>query len=180
MFTVYNLCIDLLLKLTRSSIRLVVDALCVLDSYLNFDDDMDTLSTFIYPAYTFNGTGISYNASKEILMLSRELEEYVSHYETGPLDPKYERYIHCGCRVSTGCEELDILFRRMVVLRCLHTGDLIVKRTYDHPVFGNRNGLVSLEELSLDARITIRDFIWLSSVVFRSVLQSWKTQQKRI
>jgi hypothetical protein len=120
---------------------------------------LDTMKKLLCHAYTFNGVGITYSMAREVLEIREKFDHYQSRTKTN-LSLSYDSYLKRGCvmdEMSKDDLDLEDTFRRLAKIKCEHATDLIVKRTYEHPVFGHKNGSISLTEMVLDANITLPD-----------------------
>jgi hypothetical protein len=119
----------------------------------------DTINKLLCHAYTFNGVGITYSMAREVLEIREKFDHYQSRTKTN-LSLSYESYLKSGCVMDDRNKEdsdVEDTFRRLAKISCEHVSDLVVNRTYEHPVFGHRNGSVSLTEMVLDANVTFPD-----------------------
>ena len=185
MFSLFGIVVDLTRQVCRVCLRLLIDGLCIIDIYItggNTPEDTswticNLISNFIRPAYTFNGSGCSYMLAIEVLALRTKLDEFESREIPYSVGPMYTHYIQNHCTEPMECEALETVFRRLVVIKCLDLTCLDIKRTYVHPVFGKKDGKVSLPELSMDAHITLVD---IREVVVGMIFSIVHTQLKSI
>jgi hypothetical protein len=141
----------------------------------NFSAMLDQMKRLICHAYTFNGMGITYTMAREVLDIKDKFDQYQGRRKDN-LSHCYDLYLKRGCIMDDANKEdidLENTFKRLARIRCKDVTELVVKRTYDHPVFGIRHGSVSLTEMILDANITLPDIRGMLACKF---LSSIKTQ----
>jgi hypothetical protein len=113
----------------------------------------------IYPAYTFNGIGVTFTFAQAVLEV-RERFEQLQTQTSYDLRECYRIYLENGAfNDHTDLDNVRTapIFQHLVQLQCRSIEDLVIKRTYNHPIFGNIGDNVNLTEIRIDSRLTFSD-----------------------
>jgi hypothetical protein len=134
---------------------------------------INTTERIIYPAYTFNGIGVTFTVAQTVLEV-RERFEQLQTQTSHDLRECYRIYRENGAfNDHTDLDDVRtaMIFQHLVQLQCRSIEDLVIKRTYNHPIFGHIGDNVSLTEIRIDSRITISDIPCMLSTRLSSKIE---------